>query len=60
MEVYDLSCSGTIPSWSQTPEFHNFANSNGYDMMTDVHRLKDKLFCLEKPGFAVGGFAGQA
>jgi hypothetical protein len=28
-------------------------------MMTDVHRLKDELFCLEKPGFAVGTLQGE-
>jgi hypothetical protein len=59
MKKYDFSCSQTIPSWSQTPEFDKFVNSNSYDMMTDVHRLKDKLFCLEKPGFAIGSLAGE-
>jgi hypothetical protein len=60
MDENDFSCSGTVPSWSQTPEFDNFVHSQSYNMMADVHQLKDKLFCMEKPGFAVGNFPGEA
>jgi hypothetical protein len=58
VERYDYSCPGTGPKWSQTREFEEFATSRSYDMLTDVHQLKDKLFCLERPGFAVGSFEG--
>jgi hypothetical protein len=55
---YDRSCSKTVPSWSETPEFDQFAQSKSYDMLSDVHQLKDKLFCLERPGYAAGSFTG--
>jgi hypothetical protein len=59
VERYDYSCPGTGPKWSQTREFEEFARTRSYDMLTDVHHLKDKLFCLERPGFAIGSFEGM-